>query len=299
MGWLRQLFSRRRRYDELSESIREHLDEKIADLTNRGVTQEEAERTARLEFGNVTRIEESSREVWQWPALESLWTDIKFALRQLRKSPGPALVSVLSLALGIGATTAIFSIVYCVVLRPLPYAGANRMVHIDIFDRSGDRGYELVSGQQFAQLRHVKALDGAIAEDNWVMTITNESLPQAIQADQMSGNALSFLGIPPLLGREFTESDAPLGQELPLLEKSFCRATGCHRENPATRSQELYDHRRHAQTICMERRWRFLSKRCLPSVGAVGEPGVYVSDYSQVKVWCKHGGCGCRASGTL
>jgi len=213
MNWLRQLFSRRRRYDELSESIREHLDEKIADLMDRGMTREEAERSGRLEFGNTMLIEERSREVWQWPTLESLWADIKFALRQLRKSPGPALISVLSLALGIGATTAIFSIVYCVVLRPLPYAGANRMVHIDIFDRSGDRGYELLSGEQFAQLRHVKALDGAIAEDNWVMTITNENLPQAIQADQLSGNALSFFGIPPLLGREFTESDAPLGQQ--------------------------------------------------------------------------------------
>ena len=68
MGWLRQLFSRRRRYDELSESIREHLDEKIADLMDRGMTREEAERAARREFGNVTRIEERSREVWQWPA---------------------------------------------------------------------------------------------------------------------------------------------------------------------------------------------------------------------------------------
>jgi len=147
------------------------------------------------------------------PTLESFWADIKFALRQLWKSPGPALVSVFSLALGIGATTAIFSIVYCVVLRPLPYAGANRMVHINIFDRSGDRGYALLSGEQFVQLRPIKALDGAIAEDNWVMTMMNGNLPEAVQADQLSPNAFSFFGIPPLLGRGFTESDAPLGQE--------------------------------------------------------------------------------------
>jgi hypothetical protein len=172
MAWLKHFFTRHRRFDELSESIREHLDEKIADLMDRGMTREQAESAARREFGNVTRIEERSREVWQWSTLESFVADIKFALRQLRKSPGPALISVLSLTLGIGATTAIFSIVDCVVLRPLPYAGANRMVHIDIFDRSGDRGYALLSGEQFAQLRHVKALDGAVAEDNWVMTIT-------------------------------------------------------------------------------------------------------------------------------
>jgi hypothetical protein len=99
MNWLKQLFSRRRRYDELSETIREHLDEKIADLMDDGMTQDEAERTARREFGNVTRVEERSREVWQWPTLESTWADVKFALRQLRKSPGFTTVALLTLAL--------------------------------------------------------------------------------------------------------------------------------------------------------------------------------------------------------
>jgi predicted permease len=146
-------------------------------------------------------------------SLESLWADVRFALRQLRKSPGSASVCVLSLALGIGATTAIFSVVYCVVLKPLPYVGADRMVHIDVFDHSGDRGYALLSGEQFAELNHIEALDGAIAEDNWVMTITNEGLPQAIQADQLSANAFDFFGVPPLMGRGFTQSDASIGQD--------------------------------------------------------------------------------------
>ncbi|MGA7523104.1 MAG: ABC transporter permease [Acidobacteriaceae bacterium] len=213
MNWLKRSFSRRHRYDELSESIREHLDEKIADLMDRGMTRDQAEQTARREFGNVTRIEERSREVWQWPRLDSLWSDIRFALRQLWKSPAPTVVSVLSLALGIGATSAIFSVVYCVVLRPLPYAGASRMVHLDMFDRSGNLGYAQLSGEQFAQLRHVKALDGAIADDQWEMTITSKGLPQPVQADQLSSNAFRFFGIPPLLGRGFTEADAPLGEE--------------------------------------------------------------------------------------
>jgi hypothetical protein len=72
MNWLEQLFSRRRRYDELSESIREHLDEKIADMMDRGMTRGETERSARREFGNVGRVEERSREVWQWPMLGSI-----------------------------------------------------------------------------------------------------------------------------------------------------------------------------------------------------------------------------------
>jgi predicted permease len=213
MRWLDQIFSRRRRYGDLSESIREHLEEKIEDLMEDGMSREEATRAARREFGNVTLIEERSREVWQWPTLESLLADIKFTLHQLSKSPGFAAVSIVSLALGIGAATAIFSVIYCVIVRPFPYAGADRMIHLNMFDHSGDRGYAMLSGAQFIRLKEVNALDGAIAEDNWTMATTNEDLAQSIQADQLSANALNFFGIAPILGRRFTDSDAPLGQE--------------------------------------------------------------------------------------
>ncbi len=213
MRWLKQLFSRRRRYDELSQSIREHIDEKIADMMDRGMTQEEAERTARRDFGNVTRIEERSREVWQNLFWEYLLADAKFALRQPSKSRGPAVIAILSLAIGIGATTAIFSVVYGVILRPLPYFGADRIIHLNVFDHSGDRGYAMLSGAQFSQLKSVNALDGAIAEDNWTMAITNEELPQAVQVDQVSGNAIDFFGVQPLLGRAFSNADDSVGQE--------------------------------------------------------------------------------------
>src|SRR5271168_3180772 len=83
MRWFQQLFSRRRRYDELHESIQEHLAEKIEDLVEDGMSLENAEQTARRQFGNVTLIEERSREVWQWPRWESFLADLKFAVRQL------------------------------------------------------------------------------------------------------------------------------------------------------------------------------------------------------------------------
>src|ERR1700730_16004215 len=111
MRWLKQLFMRRRRYEELSESIREHLEEKVADLMDRGMTREQAESTARLEFGNVAVIEQHSREVWQWPTVESIIGDTKFALRRLRKSPAFAFTVLLTLATGIGANTAVFSVI--------------------------------------------------------------------------------------------------------------------------------------------------------------------------------------------
>lgn len=100
---LAQLFSRRRRYKELSESIHEYLDEKIADLMDRGMAREQAERAARREFGNVTHIEERSREVWQWPGLEGTLRDMRYGVRALCKSPGFTIAVLLTLGLGIGS----------------------------------------------------------------------------------------------------------------------------------------------------------------------------------------------------
>lgn len=130
MNSLKKLFSRRRRYDELSQSIREHLDEKIADLLERGMTREQAESAAHREFGNVTQVEERSREVWQWPALESILSDFRFAFRQMVKSPGFTATAVLTLALGIGANIAVFSVVDAVLVKPLPFRNADRLVMI-------------------------------------------------------------------------------------------------------------------------------------------------------------------------
>jgi hypothetical protein len=114
------LFSRRRRYEELEESIREHLAERVEVLVSEGIPRAKAEFQARREFGNVTRIEEQGREVWQLPRLESIGADVKFALRQTKKSPGFAAVVIGTLALGIGATTAIFTLVHAVLLKSLP-----------------------------------------------------------------------------------------------------------------------------------------------------------------------------------
>jgi hypothetical protein len=128
LNWL--LGRRRRRYDDLSVSIREHIEERAEELIEEGMPREEAERAARRVFGNVSLIEERSREAWQWPALESILADLGLVFRRLRKSPGFAFTVLLTLAIGIGANTTVFSVINGVLLRPLPYPEPQQLVSL-------------------------------------------------------------------------------------------------------------------------------------------------------------------------
>ena len=110
MDWIPQIFRRRKFYEDLSEEIRLHIEERTEQLMRDGMSAEEATRAARRAFGNRMLLEERSREVWQWPALESIWDDVRFALRQLRKSPGFTITAVLTLTLAVGANAVVFGV---------------------------------------------------------------------------------------------------------------------------------------------------------------------------------------------
>src|SRR3984893_11230778 len=128
MSWLMQLFSRHRHYDDLTVSINEHLAERAEELMDGGMSRVEAEQTARREFGNLGLIEQRSREVWQWPTVESLLADVRFALRQLIKSPGFTVTAVATLALGIAVNATMFSLVSAFLLPHLPGRDLQSMV---------------------------------------------------------------------------------------------------------------------------------------------------------------------------
>src|SRR5262252_6010035 len=128
MNRLKQLFSRGRLYGDLSEEIQEHLEEKVEELVGKGMSRKDAESAARREFGNVTLMKEEGRDVWRWAFLENLLSDVRYGSRVLFGNPSFSIVAILTIALGIGANTAIFSVVYAALIRPLPYSQPERLI---------------------------------------------------------------------------------------------------------------------------------------------------------------------------
>ena len=137
MPRFRRKLSRNQLSADLSEEMQQHLEEKIEALIAGGMPHDEAVHAARRAFGNTALIEQRSREVWMWPLIESIWADIKFALRQLRKTPGLTAAVVLTLALGIGANLTVFLILYGVLLRPLSFPKPQQLVRIERFYSNG------------------------------------------------------------------------------------------------------------------------------------------------------------------
>jgi len=215
MPWLRQLFTRHRRYDELSESMREHLEEKIADLIDTGMTPEQAERSARIEFGNPALIAERSREVWQWPTAETLWADTKFAARQMRKSPGFTITCLLTLAIGIGANTAVFSTINTILLHPLPYRDSGRLVLVSesLPLLNGDNLVG-VSAKEFLDYQQQNTVFSDVAAfETDEFNLTGIGQAQRVNAARISATTLPLLGVDPELGRNFTAEEDRHGSD--------------------------------------------------------------------------------------
>ena len=139
--------------------------------------------------------------------------DLRFARRQLRASPGFAAVAVLSLALGIGATAAVFSVIHAVLMDPYPYANPDRMVHLVVKDSGGNQRWVSLTGPQLLELRTAKSVESAAGMDEWNLTTTGGDLPEDVTAIYFTGNTFTHFGVPALLGRGILPADAPEGQD--------------------------------------------------------------------------------------
>jgi putative ABC transport system permease protein len=206
VNWWRRLLAGSRMDQELDAEVRFHFDFLVAEKVRSGMSEDEARRRTRLEFGGLEKIKENCRESRGTLWVPSVFQDIRCGLRQFRSSPSVTFVAVLSLALGIGATTVVFSVIYAVLINPYPYKGADRMVHVHVLDRTAFLTDLLLSSTQFQQFKNDPVLDGVIAVDKETMA-TGGDLPESVSAGYLSSNAFDVFGVPPVLGREFSEVD--------------------------------------------------------------------------------------------
>ena len=226
MNWLPSIFRRRSLLNELAEEMREHLEERTAQLEREGMSRKQAERAARRAFGNRALLEERSREVWQWPNFESIWADVRYALRQLRKSPAFTVTVILSLTLGLGANTTIFTFVNAMLFLPPSVADANRVVEVLLRNgkASGIESHMPLSYPAYTLLRdHNHTLSGFAAFDGDPRPVSwsDHGQGQQVFGQLVSGNFFSVAGVDPILGRAFPVDEDQTGASHPAILISY------------------------------------------------------------------------------
>src|SRR5215469_2411162 len=213
-----------RTQSDVEEEFRSTLDAYQEDLIRRGLPEEEARRKARIDLGQPAAQNETYRHAIGLRPFDELGGDIRYGLRALRRNPGFAAVAVLSLALGIGATTAMFSLIYAVLLNPFPYAGADRIMNLfGGDDRDPDQVTWLTVGKaQLDEMRLAAPVESVLGFGLAKVEITGGALPEDIMGYYLTENAGTFFGVRPLLGRNLEPSDAENGgQSVVVLNYQF------------------------------------------------------------------------------
>ncbi len=204
MEWQPNIFRRRKLYDDLSEEIRLHIEERAEQLIADGMSSEQAHREARKAFGNRTVVEERSREVWQWATLESIWADVRFALRQLRKSPGFTFTAIATMALAIGANAVVFSVLNAFILRPLNVSAPESLYAL----QHGDAASGYLSYPNYLDLRDRNhSFDDLVAYNAVMVGFDTGDNPSSEWGEDTSGNYFDGLGVRPYIGHFFHASD--------------------------------------------------------------------------------------------
>lgn len=202
MSWLR----RKQRERDLEREIRCDLELEAAEQQASGLSGEAARQAARRAFGNQALVQEEVREMWGWNSVERLKQDTAYAFRGMRRSPAFTITAALSLALGIGANTAIFSIVNAVLLRPLPYRQPDRLVMLWEQGRQADQNF--VSPADFQDWRtQSRSFDRLAAFIHTTFSITGGDRPERVAGELVSSDLFPLLGVAPALGRGFVPED--------------------------------------------------------------------------------------------
>ena len=211
----------RRALSGLDDDIREHIDLETQENIDRGMSPDEARRQALLKFGNVSLVKEDTRGVWGWRRVDELWSTTRIAARTWRRTPVLATAIVVTLALGIGATTTAFTVAYSVLVQRFPFPDPDRLVWVTTYDTRVSDGSQPVIGStrlpQFADWQqHVTAFDrigawAGSAPD--VFTVTGVGTPERVSGLRVTQQLLSMLGATPLTGRLFQSGDDKPGAE--------------------------------------------------------------------------------------
>jgi len=207
--WDRLFRRRERMMEDLDQDIRDFIERETQDNIERGLPPEGARYAALRKFGNVTRVKEDAWEVWSFVWLEQLWQDLCFGLRMLAKNPGFTAVAVLTLALGIGANTAMFSLVDAVLLEPLPYSHPEQIVQVMEKHPDGQRHW--TSTLNFLDWKNQNSVFEAMAAQWWdSMALTGGDVPVELGSLIVSPSYFSIFRARPLLGRTFApDEDQP------------------------------------------------------------------------------------------
>jgi putative ABC transport system permease protein len=220
---LRVLTNRTDSDRDVADEVQSYLDESAADLAAKGLAPDEARRAAGLELGNPTVVREQMREVGWENVVTTLLTDLRYGARRLRHNPGFAAVSVLTLAVGIGASTAIFSAVNPVLFETLPYPHAERLVMIWDKGPDGSR-LEATFGTYRELLERSRSFDVIAALKPWQPTLVGAAEPERFDGQRVSARYFRVLGVAPALGRDFEESEDRLnGPNVTILSAGLWR----------------------------------------------------------------------------
>jgi predicted permease len=228
MNWLRQLFSRRSIYDDLSAEMQQHLDEKVEELIAKGMPKKDAIAAARCELGNLSLIEEDSRDVWRWLSIENFFADVRYSQRMLRRNPVFTVVGLLTIAIGIGANAAVFTVVNRVLLKPLNYPKAEELVSLHQIAPGAagladfENGLLLSPSMYLTYSEHNQTFQSLGVWVTDTANVTGLAGPEQVRLAAVSDGVLQTLDVPPAVGRWLSQADqAPRGPDRVMLSFGY------------------------------------------------------------------------------